>query len=134
MTRHWRRRSKAQQFVAVQDVMETATTEIADVVLPAQAFTEREGTFTSGERRVQRFYVGCAGDRRSKADFAITAEIARTDGRCIWKDTLLRVVFDHPGCSSVTSFAGLDYAKACRSQAAVADCRAQRPVLRWHDL
>jgi NADH-quinone oxidoreductase subunit G len=44
------------EFVAVQDVMETATTEIADVVLPAQAFTEREGTLTSGERRVQRFY------------------------------------------------------------------------------
>ncbi len=32
------------KFVAVQDVMETATTEIADVVFPAQAFTEREGT------------------------------------------------------------------------------------------
>ncbi len=51
------------EFVAVQDVIETATTEIADVVLPAQAFTEREGTFTSGERRVQRFLSCCAGDR-----------------------------------------------------------------------
>ena len=48
---------KGAKFVAVQDVLETATTEIADVVFPAQAFTEREGTFTSGERRVQRFYA-----------------------------------------------------------------------------
>src|SRR5258706_1414826 len=30
------------KFVAVQDLLETATTEIADVVFPAQAYTERE--------------------------------------------------------------------------------------------
>jgi NADH-quinone oxidoreductase subunit G len=48
---------KGAKFVAVQDILETATTEIADVVFPAQAFTEREGTFVSGERRVQRFYA-----------------------------------------------------------------------------
>ena len=33
---------------------------MADVVLPVQAYTEREGTYTSGERRVQRFLPGRA--------------------------------------------------------------------------
>jgi NADH-quinone oxidoreductase subunit G len=44
------------QFVVVQDLFLTPTARLADVVLPAQAWTEREGSYTSGERRVQRFY------------------------------------------------------------------------------
>ncbi|NDJ35372.1 MAG: NADH-quinone oxidoreductase subunit NuoG [Chloroflexi bacterium] len=43
-------------FVVVQDLFLTETAEFADVVLPAQSTAEREGTFTNGERRVQRFY------------------------------------------------------------------------------
>ena len=34
----------------------TDTARRADVVLPAQSFIEREGSYTTGERRVQRFY------------------------------------------------------------------------------
>jgi len=34
----------------------TQTARLADVVLPVQSWTEREGSYTSGERRVQRFY------------------------------------------------------------------------------
>jgi NADH-quinone oxidoreductase subunit G len=45
-----------EKFVVVQDLFLTQTARLADVVLPAQAWTEREGTYTSGERRVQRFY------------------------------------------------------------------------------
>src|SRR5215207_1765182 len=63
-------------FVVVQDVMETATTEIANVVFPARTFTEREGTLTSGERLVQRFYSAVPPTGESKADFAITAQLA----------------------------------------------------------
>lgn len=44
------------KFVVVQDLFLTHTARLADVVLPAQSWTEREGSYTSGERRVQRFY------------------------------------------------------------------------------
>jgi len=96
-------------FVAVQDVMETATTEIADVVLPAQAFTEREGTLTSGERRAQRFYPAVPVTGESKPDFAITAQIARNMG-VILEGTSASVVFDLLA-ETVKSFEGLTYAK-----------------------
>ncbi len=43
-------------FVIVADMFRTATAEKADVVLPICSFAEYEGTFTSGDRRVQRFY------------------------------------------------------------------------------
>ncbi len=97
------------KFVAVQDVMETATTEVADVVLPAQAFTEREGTLTSGERRVQRFYPAVPVTGEAKPDFAITSQIARNMG-VILEGTSVSVVFDLL-VETVRSFEGLDYAK-----------------------
>ncbi len=46
----------ADTFVVVQDLTLTQTARLADVVLPAQSYLEREGSYTSGERRVQRFY------------------------------------------------------------------------------
>ena len=45
-----------QKFVVVQDLYLSQTARLADVVLPAQSWLEREGSYTSGERRVQRFY------------------------------------------------------------------------------
>ncbi|HSQ26630.1 MAG TPA: NADH-quinone oxidoreductase subunit NuoG [Anaerolineales bacterium] len=45
-----------EKFVVVQDLYLTQTARLADVVLPVQSFIEREGSYTSGERRVQRFY------------------------------------------------------------------------------
>ncbi len=44
------------KFVVVQDLYLTQTARLADVVLPVQSFIEREGSYTTGERRVQRFY------------------------------------------------------------------------------
>jgi NADH-quinone oxidoreductase subunit G len=43
-------------FLIVQELFPTETVKQADVIFPAQSFLEREGTLTSGERIVQRFY------------------------------------------------------------------------------
>lgn len=45
------------EFVVVATQFMTSTAERAHVVLPVQSFAEREGTFTNGMRRVQRFYM-----------------------------------------------------------------------------
>jgi NADH-quinone oxidoreductase subunit G len=113
------------EFVAVQDVMETATTEIADVVLPAQAFTEREGTLTSGERRVQRFYAAVPVTGDAKADFSITSQIARHMG-VVLEGTSISAVFDILSVS-VKSFEGLTYAR-------FAEVKEQWPIVGRGDL
>jgi NADH-quinone oxidoreductase subunit G len=113
------------EFVAVQDVMETATTEIADVVLPAQAFTEREGTLTSGERRVQRFYPAVPVTGDAKPDFAITSQVARHMG-VILEGTSITALFEIL-CESVKSFEGLTYAK-------LAEVKEQFPIVGRGDL
>ncbi|MCK9565144.1 MAG: formate dehydrogenase subunit alpha [Methanothrix sp.] len=45
---------KALDFLVVQEIFPTETTNFADVILPAASFAECDGTFTNGERRIQR--------------------------------------------------------------------------------
>jgi NADH-quinone oxidoreductase subunit G len=113
------------KFVAVQEILETATTEIADVVFPAQAYTEREGTYVSGERRVQRFFaaVPAAGD--SKPDFAITSMVAKQMG-IILEGSAASVVFDILS-HSLDAFAELNYAR-------LAEFHGQWPIVGRGDL
>lgn len=41
-------------LLVVQELFMTKTAELADVILPGASFLEKSGTFTNGERRVQR--------------------------------------------------------------------------------
>ena len=68
------------QFVIVQELAMTKTAQAADIVFPAQAFTERDGTYTSGERRVQRFYPAVPALEGTRTDFTITAQLASAIG------------------------------------------------------
>ena len=115
----------AANFVAAQDILETATTEIADVVFPAQAYTEREGTYVSGERRVQRFYAAVAPKGDSKPDFAITSQVAKQMG-IILEGSSAPVVFDILA-NSIDAFAELSYAR-------LAEVKAQWPIVGRGDL
>ncbi len=67
-------------FVVVQDLFLTETARLADVVLPAVPFTEREGCYTSGERRVQRFMPAVPPHPGPRADFAIAAQLGQRLG------------------------------------------------------
>ena len=67
-------------FLVVEELFMTATAVVADVVLPAQSWAEREGTFTNGERRVQRYYPAVAPVGESRADWQILAQIGEKVG------------------------------------------------------
>ena len=51
---HIRKALEGVEFLVVQDMFPTETTKYADVILPGASFAEKDGTFTNGERRVQR--------------------------------------------------------------------------------
>ncbi len=53
-TNHSIKAFKNLDFIVVQELFMTATSEMADVVLPASSYFEKNGTFTNGERRMQR--------------------------------------------------------------------------------
>jgi NADH-quinone oxidoreductase subunit G len=60
-------------FLVVQELFLTETAALADVVLPAQSWVERDGTFTSAERRVQRYYPAIPPVGESRPDWQILA-------------------------------------------------------------
>ncbi len=105
-------------FLIVQDILENETVRQADVVLVACAYTEREGTFTSGERRVQRFYPAVPHWGECKADFAITALLAERFGLSLEAHSAARAFQDL--AAAVETFQGLDYA-------ALSEVRSQWP-------
>ena len=68
-------------FLVVQDIFLTETARLADVVLPGASFAEKDGTFTSTERRVQRIRKAVEPVGNSRADWEILAELLERLGR-----------------------------------------------------
>ncbi|HAS05137.1 MAG TPA: formate dehydrogenase subunit alpha, partial [Dehalococcoidia bacterium] len=64
----------------VQDIFLTETAKLADVVLPAASFAEKDGTFTNTERRFQRVRKAIEPVEGSLADWEITCRIAAKMG------------------------------------------------------
>jgi NADH-quinone oxidoreductase subunit G len=71
------------KFVVVQDLFMTETAREADVVLPAQSLVEREGTYTTGERRVQRSYLALPPLAETRPDWQILSQVGRLLGLAI---------------------------------------------------
>ncbi len=66
--------AKLELFV-VQELFMTETAKLATVVLPAASFLEKSGTFTSGERRIQRVNAVVAPLEGTKSDGQIMVDI-----------------------------------------------------------
>ncbi len=116
---------EAADFVVVQELYLTETAQLADVVLPAQSFIEREGTFTNGERRVQRYYTAVPARPQARPDFTITAQIAQHIG--------LELETDHPFRVMENISAEVpDYAEASYSE--ISAVEEQWPVIGREDV
>jgi NADH-quinone oxidoreductase subunit G len=70
-------------FVVVHELFLTETARRADVVLPVQSNLEREGTYTSGERRVQRFYPVIYPPAGARPDFQAAVQVAEKLGLAV---------------------------------------------------
>ena len=67
-------------FLVVQDIFLTETAALADVVLPAASFAEKDGTFTNTERKVQLLHAAVPPPGEARADWRIVADLARLMG------------------------------------------------------
>jgi len=99
---------KKLDFLVVQDIFMSETAELADVVLPAASFAEKDGTYTNTERRVQRVRKALDPPGDAREDWWITAQIARRMG-------LKGFEFDSPAqimkeiASLTPSYGGISY-------------------------
>jgi formate dehydrogenase (NADP+) alpha subunit len=71
---------KKLEFMVVQDIFMTETAELADVVLPAAAWGEKEGTFVNTERRVAITQAGLIAPGEARLDWKIICEISTRMG------------------------------------------------------
>jgi len=67
-------------FLVVQDIFLTETALLADVVLPAASFAEKEGPFTNTERRVQRVRKAVESPGEAREDWDIICDLSRRMG------------------------------------------------------
>ncbi len=72
---------KKLDFLVVQDIFPTETTPFADVILPATAFAESEGTYVNSDRRVLRVRKAVDPPGQARQDWEIVAEIAKRMGK-----------------------------------------------------
>lgn len=75
--KHVKKALKNLEFLIVQDIFLTETAEFADIVLPTTAWGEKNGTYTSTERRVQCIRKAADGPGEAKDDWRIICEIAK---------------------------------------------------------
>jgi len=68
------------EFLVVQDIFETETTALADVVFPACCWAEKDGTFANTERRIQRVRKAVEPPEGARLDWEILCEIGRRMG------------------------------------------------------
>jgi formate dehydrogenase alpha subunit len=107
---HAREAFQRLDFFVVQDIFLSETAGMADVVLPATTFAEKDGTFTNTERRVQRVRKAIEPVGDSRPDWWITCQIAQHMGAKGFD-------FDHPSqimdeIADVTpSYGGINYGR-----------------------
>jgi formate dehydrogenase alpha subunit len=68
------------EFLVVQDILSNETTELADVVLPGAAFSEKGGSFTNMEGRIQCFESVVSPPANAKPDWEILSLLAQRMG------------------------------------------------------
>ena len=106
-TNHVRHSLEHTGFLVVQDIFLTETAELADVVLPAAVFAEKDGTFSNTERRIQKVRKAVEPAGNAKADWVILMELMNILG--------YDKTYKHPSeimdeIGTVTpSYAGIDY-------------------------
>ncbi len=116
-------------LLVVQDLFLTETARLADVVLPAATYAEKDGTFTNTERRVQRVRRALTPPGNALADWEIIAAIAQRvsaklaerasngDGHLVrpssygyWEYRTAEEIFDELAALT-PSYAGINYGR-----------------------
>ncbi|QEF94368.1 formate dehydrogenase subunit alpha [Methanothermobacter sp. KEPCO-1] len=96
------------EFLVVQDIFLTETAELADVVLPAASFAEKDGTFTNTERRVQLLRKALDAPGDALPDWQIISMIAGRMGREDFDYESASRIFDEIR-ELVPSYAGISH-------------------------
>lgn len=109
--------------LVVQDIFPTETAVYADVILPAAALLEKEGTLTNIDRRIQRTSAAIAPPGDAMPDWWIVQEMARRCGQP-WDYAGPGEIFDEMR-RSMPSIGGITWDRLLDKGAVQYPCRAE---------
>ncbi len=96
------------EFLVVQDIFLNETTRFADVVLPAAAWSENDGTFTNSERRVNRVRTASRPPGEAKPNWWIFKQIAKRFDQH-WPSDSAQEIWDNEISELAGQFCGIKY-------------------------
>jgi formate dehydrogenase major subunit len=108
--RHVEHCLESAEFLVCQDIFPTETTRFAHVILPAAAWSENEGTFSSSERRVNRVRAVSDAPGQARPNWWIFKELAKKMGH-EWKSNSAREIWDNELSKLAPSMAGIKYSR-----------------------
>src|SRR5699024_3929993 len=105
---HVKKALESLDFLVVQEMFFSETAKLADVILPASSYAEKNGTFTNTERRVQRVRkaVECPGEAR--VDWEILCDVASRIGGIGFDFKDSEEIFDEIALTT-PSYRGMNY-------------------------
>ncbi len=118
---HAREALAALDHLVVQDIFLTETAYLADVILPASAFPEKDGTFTNTDRLVQMGRQAVKPPGEAKQDLWILQELAKRLG-LDWHYSHVSEVFDEMR-HTMPSIGGITWERLEREDAVTYPCR-----------
>lgn len=98
------------ELLVCQDIFPTETTRFAHVVLPAAAWSENEGTFSSSERRVNLVRYVSTPPGQAKPNWWIFKEPAKRMGHT-WTSNSAREIWDNEVSQLAPSLTGIKYSR-----------------------
>jgi len=117
---HTRHALEQLELLVCQDIFINETGELADVILPAVSFAEKDGTFTNSDRRVQRVRQAVDPVGQSRPDWDIICDLGRRVEQRLGLQLASGFAFSHPGeiweemRQLTPEFFGIDYARLDR--------------------
>lgn len=121
-SRHVRAALEACELVICQEIFLSETARLADVVLPAASFLEKDGTFVNFDRRFQRVRPALPPPGSARTDFDILMALARALGGDLGVATPAEAMAE---CSVFAPlFAGISHERLDRSGALPWPCRS----------
>lgn len=123
---------RAMDMLVVVELFMTETAKMADVILPAASFAEKQGTFTNCERRVQLIHKAIEPPGEAKVDWQILCELAKAMGvgdLMNWNNS--EQVFDEMA-QLTNAFSGMNYSRLAERNGLQWPCNAEHPKgTRW---
>jgi formate dehydrogenase major subunit len=98
------------EFLVCNDIFPTETTRFADVIFPAAAWSEDDGTFANSERRVNRVRKAVEPPGEARPNWWVFREVAGRLGQ-EWKSKSGQEIWDKEVSELAPALGGIKYAR-----------------------